>query len=93
MFLFRRRLGSQKRKEMEGGNSQILLVNLRPRIVLVIDNDAGKFRSRGCQSLGILVEHDVSLGLDELKKTAKVCFSRDGGAPSGGKIKPLKARR
>jgi len=68
MFLFCRCLGSQKRKRMEKGSLQVLLGNIHPRIVPVVDTDASKFRSSGCQSLSILVEHDVSLGLDELKR-------------------------
>ena len=53
---------------MEKGGSHVLLRNLYSRIVPVVDTDAGQFRSGGCQSLSVLVEHDVSLGLDELKR-------------------------
>ena len=63
---------SQKRKRMEKGSSQILLGNINPRIVPVIDTSAGQSRSSGCQSLRVLVEHDVSLGLDELKRKGQV---------------------
>ena len=57
--------------------SQILLGNLHSRIMSVTDADVGHFRSTGSQSLTVLIEHDVSLSLDELGKKARVRISKE----------------
>ena len=43
----------------------------------VTDADVGHFRSTGSQSLTVLIEHDVSLSLDELGKKARVRISKE----------------
>jgi len=58
------------------GGSQILLRDLHSRIVSVTDDGVGHLRSGGGQSLGVFVEHDISLSLDELKK-GKVRISKE----------------
>lgn len=60
--------------------SLIFLGDFHSRIVSVTDVHASHFRSGGCQSLSVLVKHDVSLSLDELKVSGLV--SKEGKYPS-----------
>ena len=71
-------------KGKEKDDSKILLGDFHSRIVPVADTRTGYFRSGSSQSLSVLVEHDVSLSLDELSKVKSRVSRVVKGVPSGG---------